>query len=246
MPYGWRIRLELGTPVRCSDGMLGELADLVIDPVRRCVTHLVVRPRHQDTLLGPRLVPIDLSDSGEDGAEIGLRCTLAEAGKLEPVQELTYLRLNEFPVDDPDWDVGVSDVLAAPYYGPASGQLGGPNIPESVAVTYDRIPKDEVEIRRSSAVLSTDGHELGQVEAFILDEQDKVTHFVLERGHLWGKREITIPIGKVTQIETDQVTVDLTKDQVGAPRRCRSTAGSCRGERGWARPGGAPTAARRS
>jgi hypothetical protein len=39
---------------------------------------------------------------------------------------------------------------------------------------------------------------------------------VLERGHLWGKRDVTIPIGSVTQIETDAVTVGLTKDEVGA------------------------------
>jgi hypothetical protein len=38
---------------------------------------------------------------------------------------------------------------------------------------------------------------------------------VLERGHLWGKRDITIPIGSVTRIETDAVTVGLSKDEVG-------------------------------
>jgi sporulation protein YlmC with PRC-barrel domain len=111
--------------------------------------------------------------------------------------------------------VGVSDVLAVPYYGP--GDIGSAaNYSGNMEVTYDRIPKDEVEIRRSSLVTSTDGHVLGHVEALILDRDSRVTHFVLERGHLWGKRDVTIPIGSVTQIETDAVTVGLTKDEVGA------------------------------
>ena len=35
-------------------------------------------------------------------------------------------------------------------------------------VNYDRVPKHEVEIRRSSAVISTDGHHLGHVEGFLI------------------------------------------------------------------------------
>jgi hypothetical protein len=38
---------------------------------------------------------------------------------------------------------------------------------------------------------------------------------LLERGHLWGRREVTIPIGAVAKVETDAVTLSLSKDQVG-------------------------------
>jgi hypothetical protein len=82
-------------------------------------------------------------------------------------------------------------------------------------VTYDRIPKGEVEIRRASAVTSADGHQLGKVDGFLVDDDDAITHFVLERGHLWGRREVTIPIKEVAQVFTDAVTLTLTKDEVG-------------------------------
>jgi sporulation protein YlmC with PRC-barrel domain len=193
--------------------MLGELADLVIDPAKRRVTHLVVQPHHQDAVVGSRLVPVELADSAEGKPEITLRCTVGEVAKLEPVQEIAFLRLGEFPVDDPDWDVGVTQVLAEPYY--AAGELAGPSYLADAETFYDRIPKDEVEIRRASLVRSADGHGLGHVEAFILDAQDSVTHFVLERGHLWGRRDITVPISAVAKIETDEVTLGLTKDEVG-------------------------------
>jgi hypothetical protein len=38
------MRLELGRPIRCSDGEFGELADVVVDPTTKRVTHVVARP----------------------------------------------------------------------------------------------------------------------------------------------------------------------------------------------------------
>jgi len=193
--------------------MLGELADLVIDPTTRRVTHLVVQTHYQEALGGSRLVPVELAESGGDGAELALACRLADVAELDTVQEFAYLRLEGFPVNDPDWDVGVSTVLASPYYGPA--ELSEMSYAPDAGMIYDRIPKGEVEIRRASMVTSSDGHHLGNVEAFILDDEEQVTHFVLEHGHLWGRREVTIPIGAVAKIETDMVTVDLSKNEVG-------------------------------
>ncbi len=207
------MRVELGTPVRCSDGVFGELADLVIDPTNRRVTHLVVQPHREQALAGSRLVPVELADSAGDQSQITLHCTVHEVSNLEPVREAAFLPLGGFPVDDPDWDVGISNVLAEPYYG--AGDLAGASYPTNVEMFYDRIPKGQVEIRRASLVVSSDGHSLGCVEAFILDDEDMVTHLVLERGHLWGRRDVTIPIGAVEKIETDQVTLALTKHEVG-------------------------------
>jgi sporulation protein YlmC with PRC-barrel domain len=151
-----------------------------------------------------------LAETGEPAPEITLRCTVEDVRKLDTVREFAFLELDGFPVDDPDWDVGVWDVLAMPYYG-----AGEPGPLQSEEVVYDRVPKGKVEVRRASSVISTDGHHLGHVEAFILDEQEQVTHIVLERGHLWGQRDVTIPIGAVTKIESDVVTVGLSKDEVG-------------------------------
>jgi sporulation protein YlmC with PRC-barrel domain len=82
---------------------------------------------------------------------------------------------------------------------------------------YDRIPKGQVEIRRASLVTSSDGHSLGRVEALILDDGDKVTHFVLERGHLWGRRDVTIPISAVEKIETAQALTDFWRTSGSVP-----------------------------
>lgn len=213
------MRLELGSPVNCTDGPFGKLADVVIDPTKRRVTHLVVEP-HGDHGKA-RLVPIELANTeqGESSA-IGVRCSLEEAGQLEPVEEYAYIRLGESPDLEPGWEVGVESVLAQPYYGYGAGVgLGYEAVPaeydQHVSMTYDRIPKGEVEIRRASEVTSADGHQLGKVDGFLVGEDDAITHFVLERGHLWGRREVTIPINAVAGVHTDAVSLTLTKDEVG-------------------------------
>ena len=124
--------------------------------------------------------------------------------------------MGEVPVTDPDWDIGVENVLAMPYYSSMDpGGLYSGGYESSLEMTYDRIPKGEVEIRRSSAVISADQHDLGDVEAFLVDG-DHITHIVLERGHLWGRRDVTIPIGAVAEVKTDAVTLSLSRDEVGA------------------------------
>ena len=162
------MRLELGKPVRCSDGVFGELADVVVDPTQNRVTHLVVRPHGLDGV--SRLVPVELADSsGDDKPEISLRCALDDVQQLDYVQEYAYLRLGEVPTDDPEWDVGVESVLGMPYY---SSDLLGDDVggfDSSSGMIYDRVPKGEVEIRRTSDVTAVDGRVLGQVDGFVVD-----------------------------------------------------------------------------
>ncbi len=206
------MRLELGKPIRCSDGAFGELADVIVDPTSKRVTHLVAKPHKLDGV--SRLVPIELAKAGDDGNEgLTLGCTIDEAEQLSAVQEQAYLPLGQHPVSDPDWDVGVQDVLAMPYYGGEYGAYAGEL--DTYGVAYDRVPKGEVEIRRASTVSAADGELVGQVDGFVVDADQHITHFVLEKGHLWGKREVTIPIGAVARVETDVVTLQLSKKEVG-------------------------------
>lgn len=213
------MRLELGSAVHCSDGPCGELADVVIDPIKRRVTHLVVAPPHRPDQA--RLVPIDRARAQAPAqTDIRLDYTTAEVGQLELVQRSAYLRLGEIPTEDPDWEIGVTDVLALPYYGTMAPGGVGLSMPplgldDHVTEVYDRVPKDKIEVRRASEVTSADGHGLGHVDGFIVDEQEQISHLVLEHGHLWGKREITIPIDAIANIETDHVTLGLSRDQVG-------------------------------
>lgn len=204
------MRLDLGCSVHCADASFGELADVIVDPISRRVTHVVVAPHGQRE--GARLVPIDRVRPGDEG--LVLSYSVADVETLEPLHESAFLRAGERIADDPDWDVGTEDVLALPIYQDPAGMGTMIDPDPHVMVNYHRIPKHEVEIRRSSAVFSTDGHHLGHVEGFLIGSGE-TADIVLERGHLWGRREVVIPASAVERVQTDSITLSLTKEEVG-------------------------------
>ncbi len=213
-PRGWprlaSVRIELEIPVRCGGEIVGTVADVVIDPSSRRLTHVVVETKESEV----RLVPVELVGDAADRREVVLTCSIEELHGLESVREYASLRADELPPADADFDVGVEEVLtmASDGYTGLGDYVG--DVDAAMGVIYDKVPKGEAEIRRSSAVISSDDHHLGHVEGFVIDG-GRVTHLVLERGHLWGKRDVTIPVDSVGTIETDTVTLSLTKDEVG-------------------------------
>jgi hypothetical protein len=64
-----------------GDGFLGEVSRLVVDPVGRMLTYVVVAPRHESGLR--RLVPANLIDRSSDG--LRLSCTRQEYEALTSV-----------------------------------------------------------------------------------------------------------------------------------------------------------------
>ena len=65
-------------------------------------------------------------------------------------------------------------------------------------------------------VHASDGS-IGRVQGLVIDPADRrVTHVLLQEGHLWGKHRVAIPIGAVTTVDVDGVRLSLTKDEVRA------------------------------
>lgn len=210
------MHLPLEAHVRTADGRTGVLADVVLDPVRRIVTHVVVRAGEPDPTA--KLVPLQLVTGGASpGETVGLSCTAKELEQLESIQGYAYLPVDERPAADAEWDVGVEDVVMMPSYQGADLGVYTAEIDPNVGVTYDRVPKGEAEIRRSSIVASSDGHELGAVRAFVLDGA-AITHVVVERGHLWWKRSVPVPIASVATLATNTIGLGLTKAEFGKLR----------------------------
>jgi sporulation protein YlmC with PRC-barrel domain len=183
--------LTIGAQARCSDGPGGEVIRIVIDPATRTVTHLAIELKHHWALA--RLVPLDLVDT-TTGGEIRLRCTLAEFDHLDAAEEIQMVE------DIAPADLGPSD-LASPLAEAAPTEV------------EDVVPLGETELRRGEHVHAVDG-EIGQVQGVIIDRDDhRVTHVLLREGHLWGRKEVAIPVSAVTDV-TDGIVLNLTKEQV--------------------------------
>jgi hypothetical protein len=137
-----------------------------------------------------RLVPLDLVEGTAD--DVRLRCALDEFGRLDPAEKV----------------VGDTWSGAGDY---SNGGLGqGPRRP----LVVDRaVPLGETEVERHQSVHAVDG-EIGQVEGFMVNPaDDKVTHILLEEGHLWGRRQVAIPVSAVASLE-DGIRLNITKRQV--------------------------------
>jgi hypothetical protein len=79
----------------------------------------------------------------------------------------------------------------------------------------DRVPAGEVDIQRGDAVHAKDGL-IGAVQGLVIDPADNhVTHVILQEGHIWGRKQVAIPIGAATRVGAE-ISVDLTKDEIEA------------------------------
>lgn len=186
----------IGVTAHCSDGECGAVIRVVIDPVARRLTHIVVEPRHRLGLA--RLVPLDLVESSND--EVTLGCSVDEFDKLDIAEETDFLPGTAYE------GYGGQFVMPLPYLplGPGSTTL---------PVTYDKLPLGEVGVRRGVPVHATDG-EIGKVQGLVIDPADHgVTHVLLQEGHLWGREEVAIPISAVVEFKPE-MRLSMTKQEV--------------------------------
>src|SRR5215469_11365369 len=193
--------VTIGAHATCTDGPAGEVIRVVVDPVVPAVTHIVVEPHHQR--IRGRLVPVRLVDATP--GEVKLRCTVAEFESLDPAEDTSFVPGTiTYAAYGPEQAVFWPHVAKGGKYG-SYGDL----------VTEDSVPVGEVQVRRDDRVHATDG-EIGRVQGLVIDRDTyHVTHVLLQEGHLWGRKEVAIPISAVTSAEHG-IEVSLTKQQVEA------------------------------
>jgi sporulation protein YlmC with PRC-barrel domain len=188
--------ISIGAKVRCADGPCGRSTYVVINPLTQSVTHLVVR-EEQDPLHTERLVPIDMVvESTPD--QVALRCTREQLAKEDPFTETEFIRS-----DVPEY---VTDrwTMVWPYV-----------TPRETKATYlhksKQVPPGELAMRRGARVEATDGH-AGRVDEFLADPgTGHITHLILREGHLWGHKDVSIPISEVDHIGEGVVHLKLDK-----------------------------------
>ena len=197
----------IGAAVSCSDGPCGNLIKVVVDPVARAVTHVVVEPEHRSGL--GRLVALRLIEPGTDAHAIRLRIALDEFEALPSAEETDFLSGGSGE------DAYEAHEL---YYWPYFGLEGGVDPYETFAsgvVTRDTVPAGEVEVRRGDRVHASDG-EIGKVEGLVVEPTaGHVTHVLLQEGHLWGRKQVAIPMTAVEKMDNG-VSVSLSKREIEA------------------------------
>ena len=200
----------LGARASCPDGFCGVVSGTIVDPAARTVTHLVIEPENGAVA---RLVPIDLVEGTAD--DVRLRCTLDEFGRLDPAEETEVV--------DGGYGGGYGQAEAVQGYGDVGGMGVGGSVSgmgigmglghRTPLVVEHAVPLGETEVERHESVHAVDGH-IGQVEGFVVDTADqKVTHVLLMEGHLWGRKQVAIPVSAVASVDAG-IRLNITKQQV--------------------------------
>jgi sporulation protein YlmC with PRC-barrel domain len=88
------------------------------------------------------------------------------------------------------------------------------NRPGNPSKEYQQIQPGELAVRRGTGVEATDGY-VGKVDEFVVNpENGHITHMVMREGHLWGKRDVIIPLSTMGDTREDTVFLKLDKHQI--------------------------------
>lgn len=191
--------------VECADGPCGRSTDLIVNPVQRRITHLVVK---DETLPGSpdRLVPVE-QVAEASSTLIRLRCTRAEVAEMQPFTTTRY----------------VQGAISPHNYAPIQAYSGmiweDPLVPydtELVPLPEHHIPAGERAVHRGMAVYAGK-HKVGQVDELVVDpDGEKITHLMMRTGHLWGKKDVAIPVSAIDSVDSEAVYLKIEKEDVGA------------------------------
>jgi uncharacterized membrane protein/sporulation protein YlmC with PRC-barrel domain len=192
--------IAIDARIECLDGPCGQCLTLIVDRETRKVTHLVLEDETLPYKPYQRLVPVD-QVAAADKALIRLNCTRDEVARMEPFIQTHYIRKTELSYT----------VLQ-----------GGEDLPDASmeGVSYstyeeEMVPDGAVAIRPGMEVEATDGH-AGTAGDLVVDPTSaEITHFVLREGHLWGKKEVTLPLAAVERVAGDTVYLKLDKQAIG-------------------------------
>jgi sporulation protein YlmC with PRC-barrel domain len=181
--------------VSCLDGPCGQSTRVILKPTTGEITHLVVR--NESFPETEYLVSIGhIAESTPN--QIRLNCSGKELSKMPIFNKM------EFVPSDLTGFTG-NPYMMWPFYVP---------VVSYITLENEHIPADELAIRRGARVEAADGH-VGRVDEFLIDpNNDHITHLVMREGHLWGQKDVTIPVSQIDHYEDNTVFLKLYKQDI--------------------------------
>ena len=199
------MEIPLNAQVECTDGVYGRSVYVLINPVVEKVTHLVVK---EDSSPNTQyVVPVDfVKETIAD--KIQLSCSKNELEKMDPFIKTTYIEEKL-----PDRNFGYPGGLygfGSYYYMPYTAFENTVQVP----VESLQIPLGELAVKRGTRVEATDGY-VGKVDEFVINSKNgHVTHLVMREGHLWGKKDVIIPVSAMDKTSAEVVLLKLDRHQI--------------------------------
>ena len=191
------MNISLNAKVNCSDGPFGYLDHIILKSINEEITHLVICDRNDRDL--KYLVPIEFV-SKSNHKLIQLDCTEDELRSMPKFTKEEYIPRSVFTFQ-------IKPYLVTPH-----AVLPGPFIP----IEVEQIPAGELAVKKGAVVEAIDGP-VGFIDEFLVDtSNNSPSHITLRQGHLWGQKDVTLPIEVLDRIEEDTVYLKISKKDIEA------------------------------
>jgi hypothetical protein len=189
------MEISIHAKVSCSDGPCGQSTHVILKPTNEEITHLVVS--NESFPETEYLVSIDhVAESTPD--QVKLNCSIKELSQMPIFNKI------EFIPSDLTGFTG-NPYMMWPFFAP---------IASFMSLENEQIPVDELAIRRGARVEAADGN-VGRVDEFLIDPtNDCITHLVMREGHLWGQKDVTIPVSQIDHYQENTVYLKMNKQEI--------------------------------
>ncbi len=201
-----QLTIKEGTKIYTADGeRLGAVDRVVMDPLTRSVSHVVVRKG----VFFPedKVIPLEAIASAIE-ERINLDPDVDPAD-LPPFEETHYL-----PLEDGEESLGDGSIPLV-YYGPYAMVTPVLNT-VSRTVVERNIPEDTVALRGGAPVIDRDNVEIGRFDELLMTETGVVTHLVMTRDLGLVSARRAIPISWVEFATDEKVKLGVTSRLVDA------------------------------
>jgi sporulation protein YlmC with PRC-barrel domain len=192
--------IPLKANVQCSDSPCGKATNVILNPITHKVTHVVVKDKK---LPGnpTRLVPVTKVASTTPN-QITLNCTRDEVAGMDPFVVTRFIQ-----------ETGSGTAYAS---GGAYTSQYVVNDTGYDSVQEEQLPQGELAVYSGMTVKATDGV-VGKLDELVLDPKSgNISYLLMREGHLWGKRDVAIPIANVDFSGGETVYLKIDKETVKA------------------------------
>jgi hypothetical protein len=188
--------IPLGAHVQCTDGHGGSVTRLIVEPLARRLTHIVVQDYTVPAV--EHLVPV-VWIVGTTHDSVTLDCTLDALVASEPFAEERHISSNASDYE--------------PFYAvDPFAEFEADHIP----LVTEHIPPGELAIQCGAQVMASDGP-IGEATAFVVDRASGgISSITVRLGHWLTKHEQAIPIAAVERIDSDTLYLTLAGHQIAA------------------------------
>lgn len=199
------MEIPLQAQVECTDGVCGLSVYVLINPLIDEVTSLVVRETSSNT---EYIVPVDVV-SATIADTIQLRCSKTELEKMAPFVQTEFVQ--EKVLDYAGYRGGIYGLGSYFYMPYVTSEIRIP-----VSAEHQQIQAGELAVHRGTRVEATDGY-VGKVDEFVVNpENGHITYLVMREGHLWGQKDVIIPISAMDDNGDDTLFLNINKHQIEA------------------------------